>query len=80
MIEKFRGPEYIMHRCEQNPIITLEDFPVPARAVFNCGQTMYNGQTILLVAAIYQDRNSRQIQSPGRPRYEGNCRAYVGND
>ena len=56
MIEKFRGPEYIMHRYEQNPIITVEDFPVPARAVFNCGQTMYNGQTILLIAAIYQDR------------------------
>ncbi|MEE1239424.1 MAG: hypothetical protein UHO61_05825, partial [Acutalibacteraceae bacterium] len=56
MIEKFRGPENIMHRYEKNPIITLEDFPVPARAVFNCGQTMYNGQTILLIAAIYQDR------------------------
>lgn len=56
MIEKFRGPEYIMHRCEQNPIITVDDFPVPARAVFNCGQTMYKGQTILLIAAIYQER------------------------
>ena len=56
MIEKFRGPENIMHRYEKNPIITLEDFPVPARAVFNCGQTMYEGQTILLIAAIYQDR------------------------
>lgn len=58
MIEKFRGPERIMHRSEHNPIITVEDFPVPANAVFNCGQTMYNGKTILLIAAFYKERKA----------------------
>lgn len=49
--------EYIMHRNKENPIITIEDFPMPSNAVFNCGQTMYNGQTILLVAAFYKEEN-----------------------
>ncbi len=56
MITKLRGPEYIMHRHEANPIISIEDFPVPANAVFNCGQTMYEGKTILLIAAFYKGR------------------------
>ena len=51
MINKFRDKEYIMHRNENNPIITVEDFPIPSYRVFNCGQTMYNGKTILLIAA-----------------------------
>ena len=55
MITKLRGPENIMHRNKENPIITVDDFPVPAHAVFNCGQTMYNGQTILLIAAYYKE-------------------------
>lgn len=49
--------EYIMHRYKENPIITVKDFPIPSNAVFNCGQTMYNGQTILLIAAFYKERN-----------------------
>lgn len=55
MITKLRGSENIMHRNKENPIITVDDFPVPAHAVFNCGQTMYNGQTILLIAAYYKE-------------------------
>ena len=54
MIEKFRGPEYIMHRYENNPIITKENFPVPAVSVFNCGQIMFEGKYLLLIAAIYE--------------------------
>lgn len=50
--------EYIMHRYKENPIITVKDFPIPSNAVFNCGQTMYNGQTILLIAAFYKERNA----------------------
>lgn len=57
MIEKFRGDEYIMHRYKDNPIITAENFPVPAVSVFNCGQTMYEGKYVLLIAAIYKQRN-----------------------
>lgn len=53
MITKFRDEEYIMHRHEKNPIITVKDFPVPSKAVFNCGQTMYQGKTVLLIAANY---------------------------
>lgn len=60
MIKKLRGPEKIMHRYKENPIITVEDFPVPAHAVFNCGQTMYNGQTILLIAAFYKDKKQTE--------------------
>ena len=58
MIEKFRGPEYIMHRYEGNPLITVEDFPIPSHAVYNCGQTMYNGKTVLLIAAFYKERKA----------------------
>lgn len=49
MITKLRGSENIMHRYKENPIITVDDFPVPAHAVFNCGQT------ILLIAAYYKE-------------------------
>ncbi len=47
-----------MHRYEQNPIITVEDFPIPSHAVYNCGQTMYNGKTVLLIAAFYKERKA----------------------
>ncbi len=53
MITKLRGEEYIMHRHEKNPILKKDDFPVPVHRVFNCGQTMYNGKTVLLIAAHY---------------------------
>ncbi len=53
MITKFQGPEYIMHRHPLNPIFSKENFPVPVKAVYNCGQTTYNGKTVLLIAALY---------------------------
>ncbi len=56
MVDKFQGDEYIMHRCKSNPIITVNDFPVPALRVFNCGQTTYNGKTVLLIAAQYKQK------------------------
>lgn len=46
--------DYVLKRCELNPIIKPEDFPIPADSVMNCGQTMYNGKTVLLIAAVYQ--------------------------
>lgn len=46
--------EFIMHRSSFNPIIKPEDFPVPADSVMNCGQAMYKGKTVLLVAVIYR--------------------------
>ncbi len=58
MITKFRGPEYIMHRHPKNPILTVEDFPIPALRVFNCGQTMFEGKTLLLIAANYKEAMS----------------------
>ena len=54
MITKLRDKEYIMHRYKGNPLITTDDFPVPAQAVFNCGQTMFEGKTVLLIAATYK--------------------------
>ena len=33
MITKLRGEEYIMHRYQGNPIITIEDFPIESNAV-----------------------------------------------
>ncbi len=54
MIDKFRGEEYIMHRHKGNPVITVDDFPLPARAVYNCGQTMFEGKYLLLIAAFYK--------------------------
>jgi predicted GH43/DUF377 family glycosyl hydrolase len=42
-------PEYVMHRYEGNPILGPKDFP-GAQAVFNPGQTVYDGKTILLPA------------------------------
>lgn len=44
-----------MHRYSKNPIITVDDFPIPALRVFNCGQTMFNDETILLIAAEYKE-------------------------
>ncbi len=58
MIEKFQGPEYIMHRYAGNPLLTVDDFPIPAQAVFNCGQTMYQGKTVLLIAAFYKESHN----------------------
>ena len=61
MIDLFRGEEYIMHRCNGNPIITVDNFPVPAVRVFNCGQTVYNGKTVLLIAAQYKEERNGSL-------------------
>lgn len=43
----------ILKRYTHNPVLTPSDYPNGAcDGVFNCGQTMYNGKTILLVACI----------------------------
>ena len=41
----------MLEKYEGNPIISPKDFP-GADAVFNCGQTMYEGKTILLLSII----------------------------
>lgn len=48
--------EYELRRYEGNPILEPRDFPVPADSVMNCGQAMYKGKTVLLVAAIYRKK------------------------
>ena len=39
----------LFQRYHKNPILTIEDWPYPVNSVFNCGATLYGGQTILLV-------------------------------
>ncbi len=41
--------EELLKRYEGNPILKPADFP-GVEQLFNCGQTMYNGETILVVA------------------------------
>lgn len=38
----------IFHRHPDNPILTVSQWPYPAQSVFNCGATLYQGETILL--------------------------------
>ncbi|MEX0322765.1 MAG: glycoside hydrolase family 130 protein [Puniceicoccaceae bacterium] len=45
--------EFILKRNPRNPIISAKDIP-NADAVFNCGQTEFNGQTLLLVSVGYR--------------------------
>ena len=45
--------EYIMHRHPENPIIRPSDIPL-ADIVFNPGQTMYQGKTLLLISVGYR--------------------------
>lgn len=45
--------EFILKRHSENPIIKPKDFP-DAEAVFNPGQTMYEGKTILLVSVSHR--------------------------
>lgn len=46
----------LLNRCPDNPIITPEDFPYgPADVVFNPGQCMYNGKTILLLSVLLRN-------------------------
>ncbi len=43
----------LLKRHEDNPLIVPADFPHgPADAVFNCGQTMLGGTTVLLVSVV----------------------------
>lgn len=43
----------MLKRYEENPLIAPKDFPHGiADAVFNCGQTMYDGKTILLLSVV----------------------------
>lgn len=39
----------LFHRYQNNPIITINDIPYPANSVFNCGATVINGETVLLI-------------------------------
>ena len=55
MIEKFIKDEYIMHRYENNPLITKEMFPKKVKSVFNCGQAMYQGKYVLLISCIFEE-------------------------
>ena len=45
--------EFILKRYPKNPIIKPADFP-GAEAIYNPGQTMYDGKTILLVAISHR--------------------------
>ena len=47
--------EFILHRHPQSPVIKVQDVP-NADAVFNCGQTTYNGKTLLLVPVAYRTK------------------------
>ena len=49
--------ESLLKRYEGNPIITPDDVP-GSTAVFNCGQTMYDGRTVLLLSIDWADRPS----------------------
>ena len=46
--------EFILHRHPSNPLIKPEDFPVPADSVMNCGQVIFKGKVLLLIAVIYR--------------------------
>lgn len=52
--------EFGLKRHQTNPIITPKDFP-GADAVFNCGQTMYKGKTILLVAVLLRNNSTPRM-------------------
>lgn len=56
----FHIEEKYLYRNENNPIIKPADFP-NAYATFNCGQTMYKGKTILLVAIMMKTEPTPHI-------------------
>jgi predicted GH43/DUF377 family glycosyl hydrolase len=39
----------LFDRCPKNPILTVEDWPYPANAVFNAAAAIVDGETLLLV-------------------------------
>lgn len=48
------GAEHILKRYPGNPIITPKDFP-GSKAVFNPGQTIFNGKTLLLLSVLHNE-------------------------
>lgn len=52
---------FILKRHSENPLITPKDFP-GAEGICNCGQTMYQEKTILLVSVFHRSGHYR-----GRP-------------
>ena len=52
--------EFGLKRYADNPILAPKDFP-GAEAVFNCGQTVYKGKTILLVAILLKNDPTPRI-------------------
>jgi predicted GH43/DUF377 family glycosyl hydrolase len=50
--------EYVLHRYEGNPILGPRDFP-GADSIFNPGQTVYDGKTILLASIDCPERGVR---------------------
>lgn len=51
---------HVLKRYKDNPILTPADFP-GADAIFNCGQTMYKGKTILLVSVLMYGSKTAQM-------------------
>ncbi|MHC5059749.1 MAG: glycoside hydrolase family 130 protein [Planctomycetota bacterium] len=49
----------IIHRCKDNPLITIEDIPFPCNTVFNAACTKYNGTYILLLRV--EDLTGRSV-------------------
>jgi beta-1,4-mannooligosaccharide/beta-1,4-mannosyl-N-acetylglucosamine phosphorylase len=43
------GSRNLFHRYKENPLLTVNDWPYPANAVFNPGATVINEETLLLV-------------------------------
>ena len=50
----------IMHRCANNPVITPSSV-TKGYSVLECGQTMYNGKTLLLVPVLRGDKNTPAV-------------------
>lgn len=42
------APTELFHRHENNPILTVKDWPYPANSVFNAGAIRFNSKTLLL--------------------------------
>lgn len=57
MKERFFKDEPVI-RCGSNPIITVDDLPVAANAVFNPGAVKFNGKYLLLLRVEGHDRIS----------------------
>ncbi len=47
MDKSMKGELFV--RCEENPILSVKDWPYPANSVFNAAVAIVNGETLLLV-------------------------------